>query len=80
MSPNPDTRHGPSRLEPGHIHAAAGLWEEKPATAFKNARRSQGFRPAPASQSVKNVRLMPPAAMPVKRLQPAFFTAILVKG
>jgi hypothetical protein len=41
---------------------------------------AKDFHPHPLRMSVKNVRLMPPAAMPVKRLQPAFLTANLVKG
>jgi hypothetical protein len=80
MSPNPNTRHGPLRLEPGNIHAFAVSWEVDLASAFTNKTLPGGLDPHPLRMSVKNVRLMPPAAMPVKRLQPAFFTAILVKG
>src|SRR5690606_12388811 len=65
---------GPNRV----TFRRRGLLGGKTCFGIQKRASPEGFSSASASQAVKNVRLMPPAAMPVKRLQPAFFTAILV--
>jgi hypothetical protein len=43
MSPNPNTRHGPLRLEPGSIHAFAVSWEVDIASAFTKRASQAGI-------------------------------------